>query len=244
MKEKVENKGLATLVKLFKKAKEEREEISNANKYESESEAEEKQNAEENDEADKEGDKREPEETPKGENTDEIVIDEEKEKEEKSDSIEKNEDSFLEVWKNRPEKESAASIAVLRDLCLSEEGSTPLARNLSNSLKLAEGLREGLKASREFINNIIVKILDMAAEAASGILSADFISLISKGINYDKHMEKAFSEGEINGRNAAIEEKLESGGKAKNEVPALGGTATSSDARRPSTIFDLASFAR
>lgn len=74
-------------------------------------------------------------------------------------------------------------------------------------------------------------------------LSVDCITdLLDKGLDYENAIERARIEGEITGRNAVITANLED--SDSDGVPALGGSSNSAPRNNPSSIFDLAGFAR
>lgn len=116
---------------------------------------------------------------------------------------------------------------------------------LRDSLSILEGYREGAHEKPENLEMALAKLLDVAAEASEGIISPESIEIFLKAAGYDSAVEAARAEGEICGRNAIIEERIMAPkGKRVEDVPRLGGTAVSSEAAKPGSIFDLASYAR
>lgn len=157
--------------------------------------------------------------------------------EEKTEEMAK--ETFLQKWSLREDKDASA-LAVLREAA-EEEGEE--AKRLAMSLERIDGFRDGGDYKEEDIDAALGLLLDIAAEGSLGAVAPENLELLLKGARYDGDLDKARMQGEVAGRNAVIEERLQQPPRGDG-VPRLGGSSASADSRRPDTIFDLASFAR
>jgi len=116
---------------------------------------------------------------------------------------------------------------------------------LSDSLKELEGFRIGINPDSEEWKSVFSELFAALAAFTRGKLNIQFVSLLLKGIGYDKGLAVARAEGEIAGRNARIEEMLRTQPKSDG-IPALSnrGGAHTDSRTRPASIFDLAAQAR
>lgn len=86
-------------------------------------------------------------------------------------------------------------------------------------------------------------LTQLATELESGLISDDTRRLLTNALNYDADMIRARTEGELAGRNAAVEEHLMSHDDSDG-VPHPGCGQGASTTVRPFSIFDLARDAR
>lgn len=86
-------------------------------------------------------------------------------------------------------------------------------------------------------------LTQLATELESGLISDDTRRLLTNALNYDSDMIRARTEGELAGRNAAVEEHLMNHDDSDG-VPHPGCGQGASTAVRPFSIFDLARDAR
>lgn len=86
-------------------------------------------------------------------------------------------------------------------------------------------------------------LTQLANELESGLISDDTRRLLTNALNYDADMIRARTEGELAGRNAAVEEHLMSHDDSDG-VPHPGCGQGASTTVRPFSIFDLARDAR
>lgn len=86
-------------------------------------------------------------------------------------------------------------------------------------------------------------LTQLATELESGLISDDTRRLLTNALNYDSDMIRARTEGELAGRNAAVEEHLMSHDDSDG-VPHPGCGQGASTTVRPFSIFDLARDAR
>lgn len=86
-------------------------------------------------------------------------------------------------------------------------------------------------------------LTQLATELESGLISDDTRRLLTNALNYDADMIRARTEGELAGRNAAVEEHL-MGHDNSDGVPHPGCGQGASTTVRPFSIFDLARDAR
>lgn len=86
-------------------------------------------------------------------------------------------------------------------------------------------------------------LTQLAIELESGLISDDTRRLLTNALNYDADMIRARTEGELAGRNAAVEEHLMSHDDSDG-VPHPGCGQGASTTVRPFSIFDLARDAR
>lgn len=86
-------------------------------------------------------------------------------------------------------------------------------------------------------------LTQLAIELESGLISDDTRRLLTNALNYDADMIRARTEGELAGRNAAVEEHL-MGHDDSDGVPHPGCGQGASTTVRPFSIFDLARDAR
>ncbi|MCM1429097.1 MAG: hypothetical protein NC097_04805, partial [Clostridium sp.] len=146
---------------------------------------------------------------------------------------------ILAVWRNLEEKTDA-----LEQLRAFAEYQSDTALKVKDSLTRIDGFRNGSHEPDSRISMAVGQLLDIATNAANGIIDPEAIAMILRANDFDEAIERAHNEGEICGRNALIREKFFSPKSNVESVPALGGTSASADTRRPGSIFDLASFAR
>lgn len=86
-------------------------------------------------------------------------------------------------------------------------------------------------------------LTQLATELESGLISDDTRRLLTNALNYDADMIRARTEGELAGRNAAVEEHLMNHDDSDG-VPHPGCGQGASTTVRPFSIFDLARDAR
>lgn len=86
-------------------------------------------------------------------------------------------------------------------------------------------------------------LTQLATELESGLISDDTRRLLTNALNYDSDMIRARTEGELAGRNAAVEEHLMNHADSDG-VPHPGCGQGASTTVRPFSIFDLARDAR
>lgn len=86
-------------------------------------------------------------------------------------------------------------------------------------------------------------LTQLAIELESGLISDDTRRLLTNALNYDADMIRARTEGELTGRNAAVEEHLMNHDDSDG-VPHPGCGQGASTTVRPFSIFDLARDAR
>lgn len=86
-------------------------------------------------------------------------------------------------------------------------------------------------------------LTQLATELESGLISDDTRRILTNALNYDADMIRARTEGELAGRNAAVEEHLMSHDDSDG-VPHPGCGQGASTTVRPFSIFDLARDAR
>lgn len=86
-------------------------------------------------------------------------------------------------------------------------------------------------------------LTQLATELESGLISDDTRRLLTNALNYDSDMIRARTEGELAGRNAAVEEHLMNHDDSDG-VPHPGCGQGASTTVRPFSIFDLARDAR
>ena len=146
-----------------------------------------------------------------------------------------------EELKGTPDADPFSTISDLREFAASNP-EHPLAKSIHASLNAIEGFRQGTSMTLEDTENSLNTLLKITGDIASGNISPEMLQLIMKGENYERDLKKAYSEGELAGRNAGIEEELSS--DSSDGVPALGGSAGSVSSSSPSSIFDLAGFAK
>lgn len=111
-------------------------------------------------------------------------------------------------------------------------------KNLVESEKLREMYDK--KFGEAMIDNAIAVIDQISRDALVGKITPATLDMALKMVNHDADMANARSEGEIAGRNAKIEEKLQkqNGGDG---MPAMGGSSAAPAVRKVNkSIFDVA----
>lgn len=146
-------------------------------------------------------------------------------------------------WRERSGEEAPNPLERLREVCESDSESE-MSRRLKESMVRIEGFRQGGHLTNGQIDEAVGRLLDISADLCNGVITAEGLDLLIKASEYEMQVEKARAEGEISGRNAAIEERLLSDREKSDGVPVLGGSAASAAAAPTASIFDLARFAR
>ena len=95
----------------------------------------------------------------------------------------------------------------------------------------------------EHHDSLLPFLTQLATELESGLISDDTRRILTNALNYDADMIRARTEGELAGRNAAVEEHLMSHDDSDG-VPHPGCGQGASTTVRPFSIFDLARDAR
>ena len=104
-----------------------------------------------------------------------------------------------------------------------EQGESERMQNYENSIKDLVAYADENKLSDEQAVKIFEKANQIADEAMDGKYTRETFDMINKAINYDNNVKKAREEGERDGRNSKIEEKLGKVRKNPEMPPSLGG---------------------
>lgn len=81
--------------------------------------------------------------------------------------------------------------------------------------------------------NMLSKLNQMADDALEGKYSRESFEMVYKAMSYDGDIQKARSEGERDGRNAKIEERLGKVNKAPDMPPSLSGQGSAVAEAKP-----------
>ena len=109
--------------------------------------------------------------------------------------------------------------------------------NIAKSLEEADALQANGEYTDEQIDEAFKAILDDAAKAIQGEISADMLEMRLKGANYDADVEGAANEAEVRGRNSKIEATKKN---MKSEIPMMeGGREDTAPKKRNPTLESL-----
>ena len=95
----------------------------------------------------------------------------------------------------------------LASLAESEKAQAEAQKNISESLERLKQFGEGNKLSDEQQAGLQEALMQFSENVLMGNLSDGLIDMVYKGLNYDRDVEDAARTGEIEGKNATIEEK-------------------------------------
>lgn len=104
-----------------------------------------------------------------------------------------------------------------------EKSESERMQNYENSIKDLVAFAEENGLSDEQAVSIFEKANQIADEAMDGKYTRETFEMINKAVNYDDNVKKAREEGERDGRNTKIEEKLGKVRKNPEMPPSLGG---------------------
>ena len=107
--------------------------------------------------------------------------------------------------------------------------------NIQESLKNVEAFQTENNLSDEQTLAIVNMLNKVAADIHMGIYTPESIRMAMNAINHDKDVQVARTEGEIEGRNTRIKEKLRNGRDMGNLPPSLGGQGASAGEKRPAS---------
>lgn len=104
-----------------------------------------------------------------------------------------------------------------------EKGESARMENYQNSIKDLVAFADENGLNDEQAVSIFEKANQIADEAMEGIYTRETYEMINKAVNYDDNVKKAREEGERDGRNTKIEERLGKVQKKPEMPPSLGG---------------------
>ncbi len=113
------------------------------------------------------------------------------------------------------------------------------AEGFRNFKAIAEAFARGRGIKEEEYSKVIDTISSIRSGFENGEITLDCFELIHKGINYDKDVASAATEGELKGRNDVISEKIFPE-RQDDGLPHFNSGHTSLRKSRSNSIFDLA----
>lgn len=111
----------------------------------------------------------------------------------------------------------------LQRLATSKEEQEKASKNIEEYQGTLEKFGKDNGLTEEQLDEVNSGIMQFAENLLMGIIPAELIDLVYKGLNYDKDVEEAAATGEVEGRNAVIENKMKEK-TASTSIPDMGST--------------------
>lgn len=99
-------------------------------------------------------------------------------------------------------------------------------KNFAESIKALEQFQQEKGLSDDEAVAVFEKVYKIATDMVLGIYTAETFQMAYDAMNYSNDVARAREEGEINGRNAKVEEKLRKGRAPQSMPPSLAGGAS------------------
>lgn len=105
--------------------------------------------------------------------------------------------------------------------------------NYAKSIEALQAFRDEKGLTDEQAIDVFKRLNQVGEEMVMGIYTPESFQMAYNAMNYDKDVQSAREEGEVNGRNSRIEERLRKGKRPDNMPPSLAGGAADPVSKRP-----------